>query len=334
MTWKQIDKMLKKLGIPRASKEEVRRAGVFGTTFVGGPRIGLRVVLEDRDPEDDPSARRDRSIAWPERGEDPKQCPFSPNLDPYGVGQMLEVPPSVMHDLLERRFGCNDYRDGLVHLMCDRDEYDEDELNEGRFGLVTESPLSQGVPYRRIDRRGAVSIRRRWNGSIVISRRGYASDPIVPLRGVTGAMLVHRAGREGAIEFEDACSCLATAPFTRWLVEDEAAERLEEALRRTDELIEFGVPTRHGVLHRSTWLIGRARGRGAALWPTAENALCTLPSRGAQSIDMRDAGIADEVRQELVEINRDYGTAVPGRFHGDLDPASAWELLCAPRERR
>jgi hypothetical protein len=185
-----------------------------------------------------------------------------------------------------------------------------------------------------VDRSGPVSIRRRRNGSIVISRRGHASEPIQSEGRLDGIMRIHRVNprRDEAEVFDEDCICLTKKPFTRWLVEDEAAERLEEALRRTDEIIEFGVWGSRGLPMHATWLIGRARGRGAALWPTAENMLSARPATGG-TIDVGDCCVADEIRRELVRINRTYGIEVPGRYHGDLDPASAWELLREAKKR-
>ena len=205
-----------------------------------------------------------------------------------------------------------------------------EELNECPYGLDTDPPFENGTPLPRITRHGPVSIRRRWNGSMVISRRGFASQPVDAARGKHAVMRVHRGNpRSGHDEVDEAdCVCLTTEPFPRWLVEDEAAEMLEMALRHTNEIIEFGMWGASGALTHVTWLRGCAGGRGRALWPTNSPARATHVCSGI-SINMMSAGVAEEVRRELVEINQVFGLDVPRRHHGDLDPASAWELLRA-----
>lgn len=205
-----------------------------------------------------------------------------------------------------------------------------EELSEGPYGLDTDPPFENGTPLPRITRHGPVSIRRRWNGSMVISRRGFASQPVDAARGKHAVMRVHRGNpRSGHDEVDEAdCVCLTTEPFPRWLVEDEAAEMLEMALRHTNEIIEFGMWGASGALTHVTWLRGCAGGRGRALWPTNSPARATHVCSGI-SINMMSAGVAEEVRRELVEINQVFGLDVPRRHHGDLDPASAWELLRA-----
>lgn len=205
-----------------------------------------------------------------------------------------------------------------------------EELSEGPYGLDTDPPFENGTPLPRITRHGPVSIRRRWNGSMVISRRGFASQPVDAARGKHAVMRVHRGNpRSGHDEVDEAdCVCLTTEPFPRWLVEDEAAEMLEMALRHTNEIIEFRMWGASGALTHVTWLRGCAGGQGRALWPTNSPARATHVCSGI-SINMMSAGVAEEVRRELVEINQVFGLDVPRRHHGDLDPASAWELLRA-----
>lgn len=330
MSWKEHEQLVKELGIEMASIEDLRRAGVFGTSFVRRGPISARIVIEDTGD----GMTGDSVGPRPERGEDPEHCPFAECDAAFGIGNIVELTPSTLSEILDRRFGDNWYLDGIGHLLFDRRRYSERELDEGSHGLVTEAPFSNGPIRRRIDRRGPVCIRRRRNGSIVISRRGHASEPVASCGRREGIMRIHRANPcrgQSAVSTED-CICLATRPFTRWLVEGEAAEQLEEALRRTDQIVEFGVWGPRASLMHATWLIGRARGRGAALWPTDENALCARPAAGT-TIDARDTCIADEIRRELVDLNRNYGIEVPGRFHGDLDPASAWELLRDRKKR-
>ena len=205
-----------------------------------------------------------------------------------------------------------------------------EELNEGPYGLDTDPPFENGTPLPRVTRHGPVSIRRRWNGSMVISRRGFASQPVDAARGKHAVMRVHRGNpRSGHDEVDEAdCVCLTTEPFPRWLVEDEAAEMLEMALRHTNEIIECRMWGASGALTHVTWLRGCAGGQGRALWPTNSPARATHVCSGI-SINMMSAGVAEEVRRELVEINQVFGLDVPRRHHGDLDPASAWELLRA-----
>lgn len=336
MSWKEHERLTKELGIETASMEDVRRAGIFGTSFVRRGPISARLVIED--PEErvtgDSVGPRRGTSPRPERGEDPEDCPFAECDAAFGIGNIVELTPSTLSEILDRRFGDKWYLDGIGHLLFDRTHYSERELDEGPHGLVTEAPSSNGPARRRIDRRGPVCIRRRRNGGIVISRRGQASEPVTSGGRRDGIMRIYRANPrrgEAAVSEED-CICLATRPFTRWLVEGDAAEQLEEALCSTDKIVEFGVFGPGASLMHATWLIGRARGRGAALWPTDENALCAKPAAGT-TIDVRDTCIADEIRRELVELNRDYGIEVPRRFHGDLDPASAWELLRDKKKR-
>jgi hypothetical protein len=345
MSWKEHDRLVKKFGIERASTEDLRRAGVFGTTFVRGGPLSVRLVHEhaaeglrhedDDDGSGGSAARRRRNTPRPERGEDPETCPFTETDAMFGQGNVVEVTHAVLSDLLDGRYGDRRYLDGIAHLLDDRRRYSDRELNEGPRGLITRAAVSRAPSHRVIDRSGPVSIRRRSNGSIVISRRGHASEPIQSEGRLDGTMRIHRVNprRDEAEVFDEDCICLTKKPFTRWLVEGEAAERLEEALRRTDEIIELGVWGARATLMNATWLIGRARGRGAALWPTAENMLSARPATGS-TIDAGDCCVADEIRRELVRINRDYGIEVPGRYHGDLDPASAWELLREARRRR
>ena len=338
MSWEESEKHLRELGVEIMSPEEVRAAGIYGTMFL---RSGLRISLSTADVDDDDEkpvkervrAMRARIAQLAERGEELRECPFVSDDTMFGEGTQVNVAGSTLHDLLGRRFGGNSSFDGIAHLLDDRMHYRPDELDEGRYGLETDPGFFHGSPLPRLKRIGPVSIRRRWNGSIVISRRGHAGQPINAARGKHAVMRVHRGNpRSGHDEVDEAdCVCLATEPFPRWLVEDEAAEMLEMALRNTYEIIEFGMWGGSGGLTRATWLMGSARGRARALWPTNPPALATHVCSGV-AINMMDAGIADEVRRELVWINQVFGLDVPGRHHGDVGPASAWELLRAAKK--
>lgn len=317
MSWKEHDRLVRELGIKELTPDRLLRLGVFGTTLIPGGFGGAarRGKADDRTPP-------------AERGEDPETCPFTTTHSEFGEGNLVVIPPSLLGDLLARRFGRDSKLDDIAHLLYDRRNYTADELNEGRFGLVTTPPFSQGVPHPTASRTSPVSIRRVRKGRIVISQREHASDPIKASAGTSGCMRIHRANpmRDRTDLFERDCTCLATVPFTRWMVEGSDAARFEEALRCTDELVEFGVYGSGSKLLHSTWLIGHARGRGAALWPTAQNATSTRPADGT-SICVGDEGIADEIRRELVQLNEDYGVPVPGKHHGDLDAVSAWHML-------
>lgn len=317
MSWKEGDKIAKRLGIETLSPDDPMLRSIFGTYLVPG-RFGAGATgSEDAD-----------STPPTKRGEDPDACPFNTMHSEFGDGSTVVIPPSLFDDLLARRFGRDAYLEDITHLLYDRDNYDEEELQEGRYGLATTPPFSDGVPHPTVDRTSPVSIRREKKRRIVISQRSHASDPIDPHAGTTGCMRIHRGNpmRDNADVFEFDCTCLATAPFTRWLIDGDAAKRLEVALRRTDELVEFGVSGTGSALRHSTWLIGRARGRGAALWPTPQNAYSTTPAHGMK-ICVGDEGIGDEVRRELVSLNELHGVPVPGKYHGDLDAASAWHML-------
>lgn len=341
MSWKEHDRLVRELGIPIASPEEVRAAGIYGTTFL---RSGLRISLSTADVDDDEEkpvkervrAMRARIAQLAERGEELSECPFVSDDTLFGDGTQVEIADGTLDNLLARRYGghvgCKAF-DGIAHLLHDRLYYRDDELNEGPYGLDTDPPFENGTPLPPLKRIGPVSIRRRWNGSIVISRRGHAGQPINAARGKHAVMRVHRGNpRSGHDEVHELdCICLTTDPFPRWLVEDEAAEMLEMALRNTYEVIEFGMWGGSGGLTRATWLMGSARGQARALWPTNPPALATHVCSGF-AINMMDAGIADEVRRELVWINQVFGLDVPGRHHGDLGPASAWELLRAAKK--
>jgi hypothetical protein len=329
MSWEETDKLARKLGFKRLDPNSPLLRQIYGTTFIPG---GFRVQVVD--PAEEDASRRAHGSASrtkvprAERGPEPKVCPFTTMHPEFGQGTVVLVPPSLRDDLLARRFGSNWYLDGIVHLLWDREHSSEDELNEGSHGLATNAPFSQGAEHSSVRRTAPVSIRRERRGRVVISQRSHASDPVNLDGGVCASMNIHRADpmHDEPEIIEESCICLATAPFTRWLVEGEAAERLEEALRRTDEIIEFGVPKRRSGLWHSTWLIGRPRGRGAALWPTAENARSTGPANGI-SVCVGDTCVADEIRSEFVRLNKTFGIPVPGKHHGDLDAASAWELL-------
>jgi len=337
MSWKEHDRLVRELGIPIASPEEVRAAGIYGTTFLRG---GLRISLSTADVDDDDEkpvkervrAMRARIAQLAERGEELRECPFVSDDTMFGEGTEVIVAVSTLDDLLGRRFGGNSSFDGIAHLLDDRMHYTPDELDEGQYGLETDPGFFQGSPLPCLERKGPVSIRRRWNGSIVISRRGHAGQPIDAARGKHAVMRVHRGNpRSGHDEVHELdCICLTTDPFPRWLVEDEAAEMLEMALRNTYEIIEFGMWGGSGGLTHATWLMGLARGQARALWPTNLPALATHVCSGF-AINMMDAGIAGEVRRELVWINQVFGLDVPGRHHGDVGPASAWELLRAAK---
>lgn len=322
MSWKEAERICRELGIEMMKPDDPMLKSIFGSHFVPGRLGGVGTGGAGTGRED--------ADATPHatRGEDPQDCPFNTMHSEFGEGSMVVIPSELFDDLLARRFGDDAYLEGITHLLYDRDNYDEDELQEGRWGLATTPPFSNGVPYPTADRRSPVSIRRKSKRRIVISQRRHASDPIDSRAGTLGCMRIHRGDpmRDHAHVFEMDCTCLATAPFTRWLIEGDAAERLEVALRRTDELVEFGVYGTGSALRHSTWLIGRARGRGAALWPTPENA-CSQTEDYCTSIHVGDPGIGDEVRRELVGLNELHGVPVPGKFHGDLDAASAWHML-------
>lgn len=334
MSWKESERHLRKLGIPTASPETVRAAGIYGTTFL---RSGLRISLSTADVDDDDEkpvkervrAMRARIAQLPDRGEECGECPFVSDDSLFGEGTQVNVAGSTLDDLLGRRFGGHSSFDGIAHLLDDRMHYTPDELDEGPYGLETDPGFFHGSRLPRLKRIGPVSIRRRWNGSIVISRRGHAGQPIDAARGKHAVMRVHRgnprSGHDEVLEFD--CKCLTTDPFPRWLIEEEeAVEMFETALRRNNEIVELGTWGGSSGLTHATWLMGSVRGRARALWPTNPPALANHVCTGIQ-INMLDACIADEVRSELAWINRVFGLDVPGRHHGDLGPASAWELL-------
>jgi hypothetical protein len=333
MSWEEHDRLVRELGIPAADRNSPALRGFFGTTFLPG-RFHISISTE---PEpsitEERRAMRARVAQLAERGEELSECPFVSDDGLFGEGTQVEIAGSTLENLLARRYGGHvgfEGFDGVAHLLHDRRYYSADELNEGPYGLDTDPPFENGTPLPRITRHGPVSIRRRWNGSMVFSRRGFASQPVDAARGKHAVMRVHRGNpRSGHDEVDEAdCVCLTTEPLPRWLVEDEAAEMLEMALRHTNEIIEFGMWGASGALTHVTWLRGCAGGRGRALWPTNSPARATHVCSGI-SINMMDAGVAEEVRRELVEINQVFGLDVPRRHHGDLDPASAWELLRA-----
>lgn len=334
MSWKDHERLVRELGIPIASPEDVRAAGIYGTTFFPS---GIRIVFTTDDDDDEKSVKervremRARIAQLPERGEECARCPFVEDDECFGYGNQVKITTSTLDHLLARRFDKDPYLDGIAHLLYDRRHYKPEELDAGIHGLVTNPPFSNRSSLPRLKRVGPVSIRRRWNGSIVISRRGHAGQPIDAARGDHGVMRVHcgdpRPDQDEVMEFD--CTCLATDPFPRWLIEKErAVEMFETALRRTDEIVELGVRGESSGLTHVTWLMGAARGQARALWPTNPPAVTQRVCKGI-TINMLDTCVAEEVRRELRRINREFGIDVPGRHHGDLDPASAWELLRA-----
>ena len=334
----ETERICKRLGIKMMKPDDPRMQSLFGSYFVPGRLGGLvtgGVGMDGVDTDGvDTSGEVADSTPPAKRGEDPEVCPFNTMHAEFGEGSWVVIPPSLLEDLLEQRFGGHPYLAGITHLLWDRDNYDEDELDEGFHGLVTTPPFSNGVRRKTVRRTSPVSIRREGKFRIVISQRNHASDPMDSHAGTDGCMRIHRGDPrwDDADLFEEHCTCIATEPYTRWLVEGDSAKRLEVALRRTDELVEFGVYTKFGVygkrsaLRHSTWLIGRARGGGAALWPTAQNSSSTIPT-GCKSIFVGDTCVGHEVRRELVRLNELHGIPVPGKYHGDLDAVSAWHIL-------
>ena len=120
MSWKEHDRLMREFGFKEMTPDRLRRLGIFGTTLIPGGFGGAarRGKADDRTP---PAAR----------GEDPETCPFTTMHSEFGEGNLVVIPPSLLGDLLARRFGRDSDLDDIAHLLYDRRNYTADELNEG-----------------------------------------------------------------------------------------------------------------------------------------------------------------------------------------------------------
>ena len=256
------------------------------------------------------------------------------------------ISAEMLQAMLDGRLGGNSDLSSAADFLYMK--WLEQNLREcmGMKGSSSGRCVLRRVPRDVDARKGLATIHRLCDGSIVVSRRECASEPVEidPACAAlerSGVMRIYRGDPLGNDFEEYPCTCLSSDDMHRWRIDGasnaDAAASLEEALVDDDAMVEFMLRDSASDAGDGVWLIGICSESARALWlhapatvggPGGEvvQAPVASCSPGWLDICVEDEFVAKEI-QEVVDRFEGAFRNLKDYPRPAIDAAGAWFVL-------